>query len=212
LERPQSTGEEIANSISHGAGFLAALIVAPMLFASVQRHGGAFAIAAACAFTAAVLMVYLASTLYHAMPRGSRGKRVWAVLDHAAIFLLIAGTYTPFTLGVLRGAWGWSLFGIIWSLAIFGICLKLCRGVDRHKALSLALYLGMGWLIVVAAPIMWMRIPLPGLVLLACGGIAYTAGVPFYVAKEMRYGHFVWHLFVLTGTTSHFLAIMWYAN
>jgi hemolysin III len=212
LDRPQSTGEEIANSISHGAGFIAALLAAPVLLASVSRHGSYYGLAGAGIFAIATLMVYLTSTLYHAMPYGSHAKQVFAVLDHAAIFLLIAGTYTPFTLGVLRGAWGWSLFGVIWSLAITGICLKVARGVDRHHALSLSLYLGMGWLIVVAARVMWLRIPLPGLLLLLSGGIAYTAGVPFYVARKKLYAHFVWHLFVLGGTTSHFLAVLWYAN
>jgi hemolysin III len=136
---------------------------------------------------------------------------VFQVIDHGAIFLLIAGTYTPFTLGVLRGAWGWTLFGIVWGLAAVGIILKTV-GRLRHPILSTLLYLGMGWLILIAIRPLWLRMPVSGLLWLLLGGIAYTAGVAFLAAKGVRYSHFVWHLFVLAGTTCHFFAVLWYAG
>ena len=209
-KRPQTLAEEFANSLSHGVGFLAGVVATPFLI-SATRHSGAAAIVGACLFSGAVLLLYLASTLYHAMPHGSRAKRALAVFDHSAIFLLIAGTYTPFTLGVLHGKWGWSLFGIIWTLAVVGILLKVKRGTGWRNALSTCLYLGMGWLILFAARPLMLRVPLPGIMLLVAGGLAYSAGVPFYIAKSKPFSHFVWHLFVLAGTTFHFLAVLWYA-
>ncbi len=208
-ERPQSPGEEIANSISHGVGLVAALIAAPVLIVTATQHGGTAAIVGASVFTATMVLLYLSSTLYHALPR-NKVKRVLRVLDHDAIFLLIAGTYTPFTLGVLRGAWGWTLFGLVWSLAVLGIVLKAVGGI-RYPVLSTCLYLGMGWLILIAVRPLWLRVPLPGLLWLAAGGLAYTAGVAFFAAEQVRFSHFVWHLFVLAGTTCHFFAVLWYA-
>jgi hemolysin III len=154
-------------------------------------------------------LLYLASALYHAFP-ASRAKRVFQGLDHGAIFILIAGTYTPFTLGVLRGTWGWTLLGLVWSLAIFGVTVN-AAGWLRHAYLSTGLYLGMGWLLVVAIRPLWSHMPLSGILWLLAGGIAYTAGVAFYTAKRIRYSHFVWHLFVILGTTCHFFAVLWYA-
>ena len=154
-------------------------------------------------------LLYLTSTLYHALTPG-RAKQVFQVLDHGAIYLLIAGTYTPFTLGVLRGPWGWTLFGLIWGLALVGIILKAMGGI-RFPRLSIGLYLGMGWLAVVAAQPLWMRLPGWGLFWLAAGGLAYTAGVGFYAASRLRYRHFVWHLFVLAGTACHVVAVSLYA-
>jgi hemolysin III len=136
---------------------------------------------------------------------------VFHILDHGAIYLLIAGTYTPFTLGVLRGPWGWTLFGLIWALAVAGIVLKSVGGV-RHPRLSTALYLAMGWLILAAARPLWRAMPGWGLFWLAAGGVAYTAGVGFYAARRMRYAHFVWHLFVLAGTACHFVAVLRYST
>jgi len=209
-KRSQTRGEEVANSISHGVGFLAALIATPFLI-SASSHSGAPVIAGAAVFSASMLLLYLASTLYHAMPHGSRAKRAMAVFDHSAIFLLIAGTYTPFTLGVLQGRWGWSLFGIIWGLAAAGIVLKLKRGTGWRNALSTCLYLGMGWLILIAARPLMLRVPFPGVMLLVAGGLAYSAGVPFYIETNKPFRHFVWHLFVLAGTAFHFFAVLWYA-
>lgn len=208
--RPQSLGEEIANSISHGVGALAALIAAPILIVAARHHGDGKYTVAASLFAATVVILYLTSTLYHALPP-TKAKRVFRVLDHSAIFLLIAGTYTPFTLGVLRGTWGWTLFGLVWSLAVFGIVMKTVRGF-RHPRLSTGLYLAMGWLCVIAARPLLLHVPVAGLAWLAGGGIAYTAGVAFFAADHrIRYAHFVWHLFVLAGTSCHFFAVLWYA-
>jgi hemolysin III len=208
-KRPQSRGEEIANSVSHGVGLLAAMAAAPVLVLSAVRQDGAARIAGASVFAAATVLLYLASTLYHALP-GNRAKRVFQVLDHAAIFIMIAGTYTPFTLGVLRGAWGWTLFGLVWGLALAGVVLTAIGGV-RHPKLTTGLYLAMGWLILVAVKPLWFRMPSEGLFWLLAGGIAYTVGVAFYAAKRVRYSHFVWHLFVIAGTACHFIAVLRFA-
>ena len=209
-ERPQSLGEEIANSVSHGAGLLVAAVAVPVPIALALQRGDAAGVAGASVFASTVLLLYLASTLYHALPK-NRAKRVFQVLDHAAIFLLIAGTYTPFTLGVLRGPWGWTLFGLVWSLALAGVVLKALCGA-RHPRLSTFLYLGMGWLALIAIEPLRLHVPAWGLFWLLAGGIAYTAGVMFFVYDgRVRYGHFIWHLFVLAGTTCHFIAVLWYA-
>ena len=207
--RPQSPGEEIANSVSHGLGFLAALAALPILILGAEPHGG-LAVVGAVVFGASMALLYLTSSLYHAVAP-SRAKRVLRILDHGAIYLLIAGTYTPFTLGVLRGPWGWTLFGLIWGLALVGIVLKAMGGL-RYPRLSVGLYLGMGWLALVAAQPLWLRLPGWGIFWLAAGGIAYTAGVGFYAASRLRYRHFVWHLFVLVGTACHFVAVSRYAT
>ncbi len=209
LERRPSRGEEIANSVSHAVGLVAALAAAPFLVVHAVRRGGTGTIVGAGVFAATMVLLYLASTLYHALPR-NRAKRVFQVIDHGAIFLLIAGTYTPFTLGVLRGGWGWTLFGLVWGLAVVGIVLKAV-GKLRHPALSTFLYLGMGWLVLIAIRPLWLRVPLSGLLWLLLGGIAYTAGLAFFAAKGVRYSHFVWHVFVLAGTACHFFAVLWYA-
>jgi hemolysin III len=206
--RPQTLGEEIANSVSHGVGFLAAVATLPVLVISARSQGAA-AVVGAAIFGATVGLLYLFSTLYHAIG-SNRAKQVLRILDHAAIYLLIAGTYTPFTLGVLRGAWGWTLFGLIWGLAVIGIFLKSVRGI-RYPRLSTAVYLAMGWLVLVAAKPLLINVPASGLFWLAAGGVAYTAGVGFYAANRMRYAHFVWHLFVLAGTACHFVAVLRYA-
>lgn len=205
-----SFGEELANSISHGIGLIAALVSTPFLIAYAVRRGDALVVAGVSVFAASVVLLYFASTLYHAWPRG-RGKQVLRLFDHAAIFLLIAGTYTPFVLGALRGPWGWTLGVLIWGLAVVGVLLKTVRGV-LHPAVSLGLYMGMGWLMIIAVRPLWQRVPLPGLVWLALGGLAYTAGVAFFTAKRLRYAHFVWHLFVLAGTACHFIAVRYYAS
>lgn len=208
-ERPQSRGEEIANSISHGTGFVATLAGFPFLILSALQHGAA-AVVGAAVFGASMSALYLTSTVYHSI-RSERAKRVARIVDHGAIYLLIAGTYTPFTLGALHGAWGWTLFGMIWALAIFGVLLKSTGGIKYHK-LSTALYLAMGWLVVIAAKPLWLHVPGWGLFWLAAGGVAYTAGVAFYVlSHRVRYAHFVWHLFVLTGTACHYVAVLNYA-
>ncbi len=207
--RTQSRGEEIANSVSHGVGLLAGLVAAPVLMLSAVRHGGAARIAGASVFAVAMVLLYLTSTLYHALP-GNRAKQVFRLLDHASIYVMIAGTYTPITLSVLGGTWGWTLFGIVWGLALGGIVLTMAGGV-RFPKLRISLYLAMGWLIVVAVKPLWLRMPSEGLVWLSAGGLAYTVGVVFYAAKRVRYGHFVWHLFVVAGTACHFIAVLRFA-
>jgi len=208
--RGQSRGEEIANSLSHGFGLVAALVATPFLIQHAVRQGDAGFIAGAIVFATTMVLLYLASTLYHALPVG-RAKRVFRVIEHSAIFLLIAGTYTPFTLGVLRGAWGWTLLGLVWGLAVAGVMLKALNRM-AHPILSTGLYLLMGWLIVIAAQPLSARVPLSGLLWLIAGGLAYTLGVIFFALdSRLRYGHFIWHLFVMAGTTCHYFAVLWYA-
>ena len=202
----QSFGEELANSVSHGLGLLAALIGGPVLMVAAWRGGDRYFFIGTAVFIATMLLVYLGSTLYHAWPRGPI-KSIFQLIDHSAIFLLIAGTYTPFTLGPLRGAWGWTILALVWTLAILGVILKSVHGTEQRKKLSMTLYLGMGWLILVAFRPLILHVPTPSLAWLMAGGIAYTGGVFFYVSKRSRYTHFVWHLFVLFGTTCHFLAV-----
>jgi hemolysin III len=208
VQRAQSRGEEIANSVSHGIGFVAAVAVLPVLAVNALQHGSA-ALIGALVFGVSAVLLYLTSTLYHALTP-VRAKQVFRVLDHGAIYLLIAGTYTPFMLGVLRGPIGWSLLGAVWVLALFGIVLK-ARGGIRYPRFSTALYLGMGWLVIVAAKPFLDAVPVPGLLWLAAGGLAYTAGVGFYAASRLPYRHFVWHLFVLAGTACHVVAVLRYA-
>jgi hemolysin III len=210
VARAQSLGEEIANSVSHGVGALAALAVAPFLIAGAAHRGGASAVVGASIFAATIVLLYLTSTLYHALPR-VKAKQVFRVLDHGAIFLLIAGTYTPFTLGALRGAWGWTLLGLVWGIATLGVVLTSVGGF-RHPRISTAAYVGMGWLVVIALRPLWLHVPVAGLLWLLAGGIAYTGGVAFYAARRLPYGHFVWHLMVLAGTCCHCVAVLRYAT
>lgn len=209
-KRVQSREEEIANSISHGLGLIAALVATPILVRHAIRHGEPGFVVGASIFAATMVLLYLASTLYHALPDG-RAKAVFRVIEHSAIFLLIAGTYTPFTLGVLRGAWGWTLLGLVWGLAVAGVALKALNRMS-HPILSTGLYLVMGWLIVIAAGPLSARVPASGLLWLVAGGLAYTLGVIFYALdSRLRYGHFIWHLFVMAGTASHYFAVLWHA-
>lgn len=208
-KRSQSPGEEIANATSHGLGLAAALVATPFLIAQATRQGDAGFIAGASIFAATMVLLYLASTLYHALP-GGRAKRVFRVIEHSAIFLLIAGTYTPFTLGVLRGAWGWTLLGLVWGIALAGVALKTLNRLN-HPVVTTGLYLLLGWLIVVAAHPLAARVPVPGLLWLIAGGLAYTVGVVFFALdSRLRYGHFVWHLFVMAGTACHYVAVLGY--
>jgi hemolysin III len=208
-ERPQSLGEEVANSVSHGLGLSAAVAAFPVLVLAAQQRGDAAGIVGASVFATTMVLLYLASTLFHALPR-CRAKRVFQILDHSAIYLLIAGTYTPFTLGVLRGDWGWTLFGLVWAMAIAGTVLK-ALGAVRYTTLSTWTYLAMGWLVIIAAKTVWMLVPGWGLFWLIAGGVAYTAGAVFFMAERIRYFHFVWHLFVVAGTACHFIAVLRYA-
>jgi len=206
--RRQTPGEEIANSISHGVGFLAALAAMPVLIVGAMQHGPA-GVLGVVVFAGSAALLYLASTLYHALAP-TRARDVLRIIDHSAIYLLIAGTYTPFTLGVLRGPLGGTLLALIWGLALAGVALKSIGGI-RYPRLSTAVYLAMGWMIVAAARPLWTLMPAWGLFWLTAGGLLYTAGVGFYATRRFRYSHFVWHLFVLGGTTCHFIAVLHYA-
>jgi len=207
--RSLAVREEIANSISHGLGLVLALIALPILILSAIRIGSTHFVVGAVIFGATMVLLYSASTLYHSISHET-AKRFFRLFDHSAIFLLIAGTYTPFTLGVLRGAWGWTLLAIIWSLAIAGIVIKALPHT-RHSWISMMLYLVMGWLAIVAIKPILQLVPLPGILLIFAGGIAYTGGLVFFAAPRLRYSHFIWHLFVIAGTTCHFFAVLWYA-
>src|SRR5215472_12164104 len=203
----QSAGEELANSISHGVGLVGALIGTPILLLAAFNHGSTFFLIGTIVFAVTMLILYLGSTLYHAWPQ-TRGKSLLQILDHSAIFWLIAGTYTPFALGPLRGAWGTTVLGIVWAVAIFGVIVKVVRGPARHRKLAMSLYLGTGWLGLVVVRPLALAIPLSAVLWLLAGGIAYTAGVLFFVNKRLRYGHFIWHLFVIAGTGCHFVAVL----
>ncbi|HET6230637.1 MAG TPA: hemolysin III family protein [Longimicrobiaceae bacterium] len=200
--------EEVANSVTHGAGLLASAVALPVLVALAAMHGTVWHVVAASVFGGSLVALYGASTIYHAV-RSPRAKHVMRIADHSAIYLLIAGTYTPFTLVTLRGPWGWSLFGVVWGLAAAGIAFKLFF-VDRFIGLSTAMYVAMGWLVVVAAKPMLALVPAGGLGWMAAGGLAYTGGVVFFLWHRLRYSHAVWHLFVLAGSACHFVAILRY--
>ncbi len=208
--RDQSKGEEVANAFSHGAGLIAALAGTPFVMIQAERNGDTEFIVGAALFCATAILLYLASTFYHALPAG-KAKRVFRVIEHSAIFLLIAGTYSPFTLGVLRGEMGWALLGAVWGLAVVGVVLKVFVQA-LHPVVSTSLYLVMGWLVVVAIDPLVARVPTTGLLLLLAGGLCYTVGVIFFASdSRLHYGHLIWHLFVLAGTACHYFAVLWYA-
>ncbi|MGZ5546072.1 MAG: PAQR family membrane homeostasis protein TrhA [Limisphaerales bacterium] len=206
LNWTQSVGEEMANGISHGIGLVGAMIGTPILLLAAFHHGNIPFLVGTIIFTTTMLLVYLASTLYHGWPQ-THTKSLLQLLDHSAIFLLIAGTYTPFALGPLRRSGGLAMLGIVWALALFGVMMKATRGVVRHRRLAMGLYLGTGWLGVTLIHPLALAIPLSALLCLIAGGIAYTAGTLFFANERLRYGHFVWHLFVLAGTSCHFVAV-----
>ena len=201
---------EVANALSHGVGLILALAATPVLIVNAVRRGGAGDIVGASLFGASLIVLYLASTWFHAVSPGVLRDRLQR-FDHAAIYFLIAGTYTPFTLGVLGGAWGWTLFGITWGAAAIGVATKVF-GTIAHPRLSAALYLVMGWLVVIALRPLLQAVPAEGIAWLVAGGLAYSLGVPFYLSRRLRYGHVVWHVFVLTGSVCHFFAVLGYAT
>jgi hemolysin III len=202
----QSAGEEVANGISHGIGLVAAIIGTPILLLAAFHHGDIHFLIGTIIFTTTMLLVYLASTVYHAWPQ-TNTKSLLQVIDHAAIFLLIAGTYTPFALGPLRSGGGLAMLWIVWALALFGVIMKATRGVLRHRKLAMTLYLGIGWFALIFIRPLTLAIPLSALLWLIAGGIAYTAGTLFFANERRRYCHFVWHLFVLAGSGCHFAAV-----
>jgi hemolysin III len=209
MTRDQTLWEEVANSISHGVGFVLAIASLPLLLAFAGPATSAINIVAMCIFSATMMLLYGISTLYHALPAG-RAKTWLNRCDHAAIYLFIAGSYTPFVLGVLRGGWGWSLFGVVWAVAVLGFTAKMFNRL-QHPLWSTGLYIVMGWVAVVAAAPLVARMPGTGLALLVAGGLLYTAGaVVFLFDSRVRFAHFVWHLFVLGGSACHFFAVLWY--
>ena len=209
--RPQTFGEELANGISHGIGFLLAIASLPVLLIFGPARSTAINVVAACVFSATMMLLYLVSTLYHVCPPG-RAKAWLNRFDHAAIYLFIAGSYTPFVFGVLRGGWGWSLFGMVWAMAVLGFAAKLANRL-RHPLWSTGLYVVMGWVAVIAVVPLVSRMPGAGLAWLVAGGLSYTAGaVVFLFDSRLRYAHFVWHLFVLGGSACHFIAVLRYAQ
>jgi hemolysin III len=209
-DRPQSRREELVNALTHGSGLAASLAGLPLLVWVSSSRGDIRQIVACSVFATSLVVLYAASTLYHALPV-SRAKHVLRVVDHVAIYLLIAGSYTPFTLGVLRGAWGWTLFGLVWAAAAVGILHKTLLGF-RFPRLSILMYLGMGWLAVVAIGPLARTLPPAGLAWLVAGGLCYTAGVVFYVRDHLPYRHAFWHLFVVAGSGCHYAAVLWYAT
>lgn len=215
--RVQTLGEEIANSVTHGLGLVGAATVAPLLVLGAVRRGDAWQVTGATVFAATLVFMYLTSTLYHACPPGPaecrvRRKHHFRTLDHVAIYLLIAGTYTPFLLGPMRGPWGWGMFAMEWTLAAIGVAAKVRYGF-RWPRLSTAVYVGMGWLAVIAARPLLTHVGPAGFGWLLAGGLCYTAGVAFYATDwRLRYGHAVWHLFVAGGSACHVWAALRHAG
>lgn len=207
IEPRYSPAEEVASTLSHALGIILSIAGLAVLTAFAALHGGASRIVSVSVYGATLILLFTASTLYHAVPH-PRVKPILRVLDHSAIYLLIAGTYTPFTLISLRGSWGWTLFTIVWTLAILGIALEL-RQV-RNRVVAAMIYLGMGWVGVIAVKPMIANIEPTGLWLLLAGGLCYTFGVPFYLWKKLPYNHALWHLFVLAGSVLQFFSILLY--
>jgi len=203
LERPKG---EWLNSLTHGFGWVLSIAALVVMVVFAALHGSTRHVVGTTIFGATMVLLYATSTLYHAF-RGPRVKKVFRVLDHAAIYLLIAGTYTPFCLTVLRGPWGWSLFGVVWGLAVLGIVFKSVFG-HRYEILSVSLYLAMGWLALVAILPLWRALPPWGMVWLFGGGVFYTLGTLFYAWERLPFNHAIWHLFVLAGSACHVVAVM----
>jgi hemolysin III len=210
-QRPQTVGEEIANAVSHGLGAALSVAALVLLVWHAARLGQASDVVGASVFGASLVLLYGISALYHALPAGA--AKVWFNrLDHAAIYVLIAGSYTPFTLGVLKGPWGWAMFGVVWTAVAAGVAVKLLNRL-RHPWFSTGLYLAMGWVAVVAAQPLLQRMPTAGLAWLLAGGLFYTLGaLVFMLDNRVRYAHAVWHLFVLAGSACHFFAAFGFAR
>jgi hemolysin III len=201
-----SPGEEIAHAVSHGVGIVLAITGLAVLVSRAALHGDAIHVTTVAIFGATLILAYVASTLYHAIPLAGP-KRVLRILDHSAIYLLIAGTYTPFCLGPLRGPWGWSLLALVWSGAVAGVLFK-SLAIGRAPIASVVIYVALGWSVVLAyGPLVRAMSP-AGLRLLIAGGVAYTVGLTFFAWKSLRYHHLVWHLFVLAGSILHFFAVL----
>jgi len=200
--------EEVMNAVTHGIGTLLAVAGLVLLTVLAYLHGDIWHIVSFSIYGTTLVLLYLASTLYHSFTN-EEVKRVFKILDHSAIYLLIAGTYTPFTLVPLHGVLGWTVFGVVWGLAIIGIVLKVFFA-GRFKFVSTMCYLGMGWFIVVAIKPLLATVPALGMSWLFVGGLFYTLGSVFYLWKRIPYNHAIWHLFVLAGSVSHFIAVFFY--
>ena len=207
-EKKQTSGEEIANSITHGVGAALAVAALVVLVTFAGIFGDAWRVVSFSIYGATLILLYLSSTLYHGL-QAPKAKKVFHIFDRTAIYLLIAGSYTPFFLVSLRGSWGWAFFGVIWGLAVIGIVLTVFF-VDRYNSLSVATYIGMGWLAVLAIKPLMAAISISGLAWLVIGGLFYTSGVIFYAWKRLPFNHMVWHIFVLGGSISHFFCILFY--
>lgn len=203
-----SLPEEIANSVTHGVGFLLALAALVVMVVFAAMRGTAWHIVACSVYGSTLVLLFASSTLYHSLP-WPRTKAVLKIIDHSAIYLLIAGTYTPFLLISMRGPWGWSLFGIIWGLALVGVVFKVFFA-GRFKVFSTLVYIGMGWMAVVAIRPLYLGLPRGGLLWLVAGGVLYTAGTIFYLGRRIPFNHAIWHAFVLAGSLCHFLSVMLY--
>ena len=208
IEREQTKGEEIANSVTHGTFLIATIFIMPQLVSKAAATGSMVVTTSTSIFAATVIVVYFISTLYHAMP-WNRVKKTLRLVDHGAIYLLIAGTYTPFALNIIKGKWGWFLFITEWAIALIGITLLALTGL-KYSRLSLLFYLIMGWLILVAIKPLWLSMHLWGILLIFLGGMFYTLGILFYRVSHLNYRHFIWHLFVILGTTLHIIAVYFY--
>ncbi len=201
-----TVGEEIANSITHGIGAGLSVAGLTLLVALAAIYGDVWRVVSFSIYGSSLVLLYLASTLYHSIQH-PKVKRILRIFDHSAIYLLIAGTYTPFTLVSLRGPWGWTLFGLVWGLALLGIAFKTVF-IGRYEKLATAAYVLMGWLVVIAFKQMLVAIPPGGIVWVVIGGVVYTLGVLFYAWEKLPYNHAIWHLFVLGGSACHFFAIL----
>ncbi len=211
-EKVPTKNEEIANSISHGIGIGLSIAGLVLLTIKASFSHNAMKIVSFTIFGATLILLYTASTLYHSFyinVDSPKAKYIFKLLDHSAIYLLIAGTYTPFVLGPLRGPWGWSLFGVVWSLAIIGIILNVFF-VGRYPVLFTSVYLAMGWIIVVSGKTFILKTPKNALILLFAGGLAYSLGVIFYAFQKLRYNHLIWHFFVLAGSVLQYFAVLLY--
>ncbi len=203
-----SLGEEIAHTVTHGVGLLLSIVALILMVVYSSRYGDAWHITSTSIYGATLILLYAASTFYHGVPV-SRAKQVLRKLDHTSIYLLIAGTYTPFTLVSIRGEWGWTLFGLVWGIALLGVVIELAIK-QRLERLSIGLYFLMGWLVIIAIKPMLVAVETTGMLLLLAGGIFYSLGVIFYVWEKLTYNHAIWHLFVLAGSATHFCAVFFY--
>ncbi|NIP30204.1 MAG: hemolysin III family protein [Candidatus Dadabacteria bacterium] len=209
IERQQSIKEEIANSLTHGLFFIAAIVYSSFLIAKSLETKDHLVIIASTVFVGSIITVYFISTLYHAMPR-NRAKNILRLVDYGAVYFLIAGTYTPIALNVIKGKWGWVLFSLEWILASIGIIFLYYTGL-KYKRLLVLFYLIMGWLVLIAMKPLWLTLPVWGIFWVFTGGLAYTIGICFYRYSYLNFRHFIWHIFTVAGTSCHSTAVFLYA-